>query len=323
MFLFLFLKLFTYLFITYVIYKLFLFTKFVIYKRVLLPLIKKPIDLKNTGQWAVVTGCTDGIGKSFTFELAAIGMDLILISRTKKKLDDLAIQLNKQYNIKTKIVVADFTNTDKVMPHIKQELDRLDIGVLINNVGLSTGFAPFLECNKTEIEDMVEVNIKPMIRMCSVVMPNMIKKKCGVIINMASTIAILPIPNTSCYGATKAFVLKFSQDLHREYKKYGITVHSLTSSFVSTKMTTSPIPCLLPSAVDYVKSAIKTIGISDVTTGYISHDIFELYSRLQLEISKSFYIWQIGFVLRYFVKLYDIQSTAAREVKKKDKLKSY
>ncbi|XP_075225311.1 very-long-chain 3-oxoacyl-CoA reductase-like [Lycorma delicatula] len=321
--LFLFLKLFTYLFITYVIYKLFLFIKFVIYKRVLLPFIKKPIDLKNTGQWAVVTGCTDGIGKSFTFELAEIGMDLILISRTKKKLDDLAIQLSEKYNIKTKVVEADFTNTDKVMPYIKEELDGLDIGVLFNNVGLSTGVAPFLYCNKNETEDMIEVNLKPMIKMCSVVMPNMIKKKCGVVINMSSLSAVLPTPGVSCYGATKAFILKFSQDLNREYRKYGITVHCLTSSFVSTKMTTSStVPWLLPSADEYVKSAIKTIGISDVTTGYISHDIFEVYSRLQLEFAKSFYIWQNGFLLGYLAKLYGVQSTATRVVKNKDELKS-
>ncbi|XP_075225310.1 very-long-chain 3-oxoacyl-CoA reductase-like isoform X2 [Lycorma delicatula] len=132
-------------------------------------------------------------------------MNLILISRRKTKLDDLAIQLSERNNIKTKIIVADFTSIDKVMPYIKQELDGLDIVVFINNVGLSASVAPFLNCNKIEIEDMVEVNLKPMIKMCSVVMPNKIKKKCGVIINMSSLSAVLATPGVSCYGATKAF----------------------------------------------------------------------------------------------------------------------
>jgi short-subunit dehydrogenase len=95
--------------------------------------------VKKYGEWAVVTGATDGLGKEYARELARRGMKVVLISRNPEKLQRVADELGKDTKSDFVIVAADFTKGKDIYPSIQQALHGLDIGVLVNNVGISRG----------------------------------------------------------------------------------------------------------------------------------------------------------------------------------------
>lgn len=98
------------------------------------------VDLRSYGQWAIITGCTDGIGKAYAEYIAKEGINLVLISRTLEKLNEQASELRDKFNIKTKVIAADFTEPDSIYPNIRAQIANLDIGILINNVGIGYKF---------------------------------------------------------------------------------------------------------------------------------------------------------------------------------------
>lgn len=110
--------------------------------------------------------------------------------------------------------------------------------------------------------------------MCKIVMPGMVKQKKGVVINISSTAAKIPSPLLTVYGASKAFVEKFSTDLATEYRLHGITVQCLLPGYVATKMSKiRKSTWMAPTPEDYVLHALKTTGIRDKCTGYYPHSL--------------------------------------------------
>lgn len=95
------------------------------------------VNVKSYGKWAVVTGCTDGIGKAYAEQLAKRGLSIVLISRTLEKLNEQAKELQDRFKVETKVIAADFTEPNSIYPNIRTQLADLDIGILVNNVGMS------------------------------------------------------------------------------------------------------------------------------------------------------------------------------------------
>ncbi|CAG7821074.1 unnamed protein product, partial [Allacma fusca] len=93
-------------------------------------------NLTEMGKWAVVTGASDGIGKAFAEQLANLGLNIVLISRSKDKLDLVASNIGEN-TVQTKVISVDFTHGVSVYDQIKEETEGMDIGVLINNVGIA------------------------------------------------------------------------------------------------------------------------------------------------------------------------------------------
>nr|AGT97388.1 17 beta-hydroxysteroid dehydrogenase 12 [Mytilus galloprovincialis] len=244
-------------------------------------LLAKPLgltkNLKKCGQWAVVTGATDGIGKGYTHQLAKKGMDIILISRTKSKLEDCAKEIEQKFKVKTKIIVADFSAGLQIYDAIRSQLAGLDIGVLVNNVGMSYDFPMyFLEIPDREkkIMDLLHVNITSVTMMTSVVLPEMVSRSRGVVINVASASGVNPCPLLTVYSASKAFVHYFSLCLEREYRDRGITVQSVLPYFVATKMSKVKKGSFwIPYPDQYAASALDTVGFEKATNGWWSHSI--------------------------------------------------
>ncbi|XP_022187268.1 very-long-chain 3-oxoacyl-CoA reductase [Nilaparvata lugens] len=282
-----------------------------VYCHVVAPGLKLFVNLKQQGQWAVITGCTDGLGKAFAEELASQGIDVVLISRTKSKLDTLAAEIGEKYKVNTKVVEADFTEGNSVFSNIEKQLFGLDIGVLVNNVGLSyphpEHFLNLPDRDKV-YNDIIQVNINTTLAMCQIVMPSMVENRRGVVINISSTAGHIPSPLLSIYAASKIFVSKFSTDLATEYKKYGITVQCLTPGYVATKMSKiRKASWMAPTPKTYVKKALKTVGIEGLTTGYFPHSLLVNAIQTMNAISPSFAEW---------IVMRTMMSIRARAVKK-------
>ncbi|XP_046668630.1 very-long-chain 3-oxoacyl-CoA reductase-like isoform X1 [Homalodisca vitripennis] len=268
-----------------------------VYNSVLAPAFRLNVNLKEMGQWAVITGATDGLGKAFAEAVAKRGMDVVLISRTKSKLDAVAQEIRENYKVNTKVIEADFTEGNTVYHHIEKELYGMDVGVLINNVGLSyphpDQFLSLPEHGKV-YHDIIQCNIAAMLSMCQIVMPGMCEQRRGVVINIGSTAGDIPSPMLTVYGASKVFVSKFSRDLASEYKQYGIVVQCLTPGYVATKMSKIKKPTwMAPSPAKYVNSALTTVGIEDHTTGYYPHSLLVGCIKLMESLSPNFAYWMI------------------------------
>lgn len=233
-------------------------------------------NLKRFGEWAVVTGATDGIGKAYAQELAKAGINIVLVSRSPEKLSDVAAEIENKYKVKTKTIPVDFTGGLEIYDKVRAELEGMEIGTLVNNVGM--GYAHpmyFAEIpNDKVVADLININIYSVSMMTRIVLPGMLERKKGAIINLSSASGAAPMPLLTVYSAAKAYVDFFSRALQQEYGSRGIIVQSQLPYFVSTKLSKiRRANMMVPAPTTYVKSALKTLGTSDWTFGYWAHAV--------------------------------------------------
>ncbi|NXT14167.1 DHB12 reductase, partial [Prunella fulvescens] len=211
-------------------------------------------------------------------QLARRGMKVVLISRSKEKLDQVSTEIREKYKVETKVIVADFGEREDIYNGIKAGLEGLEIGVLVNNVGMSYAYPEYFidipELEKT-IDKMVNINIMSVCKMFPLFhdnIPLLPFRSKGIILNIASASGMCPTPLLTLYSATKAFVDYFSRGLHAEYKSKGIIVQSVLPYYVATKMSKIRKPTLdKPSPETYVRAALGTVGLQSQTNGYLPH----------------------------------------------------
>jgi len=240
-------------------------------------------DFKQFGEWVVITGASDGIGKEFCKEFAARVLNVVLISRTKSKSDSVAKELQDTFKVKTKVISVDFTDGLEIYETIKRELEGLDIGILVNNVGMMYP-GPYAFHEMTErgsaMQDMINCNLISVPYMTKLVIPKMIEKNRGLILNLSSLAANLPTPIT-LYSATKAYVKKFTDDLALEYAGTGIQIQSINPGPVLTNMwTVEGGKITKPTADVYVKAAMGSIGTGRHVIGYYPHIVLDLLCQV-------------------------------------------
>lgn len=162
----------------------------------------------RTGEnvWAVITGATDGIGLEYAKQLASKGYSIVIISRSEEKLNRVAKQIQTQNPqcVHIKTIAADFNRTD-IYYRIATELNELDVDVLVNNVGVAyERFAEyFLLIPFEQNEAYINVNMRSFTRMTEIVLPQMVRKRRGIIINVSSIASVLPGPLAAGYAACK------------------------------------------------------------------------------------------------------------------------
>ncbi|KMZ70750.1 ketoacyl-CoA reductase [Zostera marina] len=259
-------------------------------------------NLKSYGSWAVVTGATDGIGKSFALQFARKGLNLVLVGRNPEKLRDVSTSISEKFGSKIAVetVEIDFSG-DLVagVERLKKKIDGLDVGLLVNNAGVSYPYARFFhELDTKLLENIMKVNVEGMTRVTHAVLPGMLKKKKGAIVNIGSGAAII-IPSDplyAVYAASKAYVDQFSKCIHVEYRSKGIDVQCQVPLYVATKMASIKRSSFwVPSSDAYARSALRWIGYEPRCTPYWPHSlIWCLLSNLpETAIDK----WRLGFCM--------------------------
>ena len=181
---------------------------------------------ENEGGWAVVTGASSGLGAVFAERLAGRGIPLVLAGRDRERLEQVkqSVQLAAP-GLDVELVVGDLSASAGVEGLIDALGDRT-VDVLINNAGFGT-HGRVAEIDASREHDLVAVNVDALVQLTHAVLPGMVARGRGGILNVASTIAFQPGPYQATYGASKAFVLSFSQALRAETKGSGVAVTAL------------------------------------------------------------------------------------------------
>jgi short-subunit dehydrogenase len=176
---------------------------------------------------ALITGASGGIGLELARVCASNKINLVLAARSENKLNELATELTTQYGVTVKVIPADLADMNQVQ-HVYDvcKNENIQIDYLVNNAGFGDfGFFHELDWNKTE--KMIDLNITALTKFCRLFIPEMVQRKNGKILNVASTAAFQPGPTMAVYYATKAYVLHFTEALQNELEKTGITVTAL------------------------------------------------------------------------------------------------
>jgi short-subunit dehydrogenase len=176
--------------------------------------------------WAVVTGASSGLGAIFAEQLAVRGLSLVLAGRDEPRLTAVRERvLQRTSGIAVELVVGDL-GTESGVETLVAHLAGRPIDVLVNNAGFGT-YGALSDADAGREHEMVAVNVDALVRLTRAVLPGMLARRKGGILNVASTIAFQPAPFQATYGASKAFVLSFSQALWAETRGSGVTVSAL------------------------------------------------------------------------------------------------
>ncbi len=180
-----------------------------------------------TGKTALITGSSFGIGEAFARELASTGTNLILTARSRDRLEDLAEELRKLHRINVGVVVADLAQPGAAS-RIFVESKHLSNGVdlLINNAGFGL-VGDFVDQPLARQIEMIQVNVLALVELSHLFLAEMIERRSGAIINVASTASFQAVPYFAVYAATKAFVLTFSEALSVECQHSNVRVLAL------------------------------------------------------------------------------------------------
>jgi 3-oxoacyl-[acyl-carrier protein] reductase len=190
-------------------------------------------DLKNKN--ALITGAGKGIGKAVAIALAKEGVNVILLARTQSDLDEVAREV-KDHGVKALTVIADVADINSVNTAVEKAFSEFKtIDILINNAGIAA-FGKFLELEPKDWENIIQVNLMGTYYVTRAILPNMIERKTGDIINISSTAGLNGNALTSAYSASKFAVLGLTDSLMQEVRKYNIRVSALTPSTVATDM---------------------------------------------------------------------------------------
>jgi short-subunit dehydrogenase len=190
--------------------------------------------MQYTGQTALVTGASTGMGAAFARGLAARGADLILVARSEGKLKALADELNTRHGVRVDVLPADLS-APRAGIDLAAEVNRLGrtVDVLINNAGFAT-HGDVADADPARLHEQVQLNVAAVVDLTTAFLPGMIGRKRGSIVNVASTAAFQPVPHMAVYAASKAFVLSFTEAAWSEAKPAGVRVLALCPGATDT-----------------------------------------------------------------------------------------
>jgi len=186
-------------------------------------------------RWALVTGASSGIGAEFAEKLAARGMHLVLTARRQQRMEKLAEDLHTKHGAKSVIIPGDLASPKHVRKIVK-EINRqnIEIELLVNNAG----FAVVAEVEATSLDRvkaMLELNVRAVTELTYLLLPEMMKRGHGAIVNVSSVAGFQPVAYMGAYAASKAYILHFSEALWAEAIDQNVTVMALCPGVTETE----------------------------------------------------------------------------------------
>jgi NADP-dependent 3-hydroxy acid dehydrogenase YdfG len=182
----------------------------------------------------VISGATSGFGRSCAERFAEEGWKLVLIGRRAKRLEEMWKELSVKTDILT--ITLDVQDRGKVFETFESlPVDFSKIDVLVNNAGLAMGFTPAFKADINDWDTMIDTNIKGLVYCTRALLPGMVKRNAGQIINIGSISGNWPYPGGNVYGATKAFVQQFSRNLRADLHGTKIRVTNLEPGIAETE----------------------------------------------------------------------------------------
>jgi uncharacterized protein len=180
-----------------------------------------------SNETVLITGASSGIGRELARLFAADGAELILVARREHLLNELAVELRASHGAETTVIPLDLSRPDAPQQlHERLADEGREIDVLVNNAGFGQ-LGRFQEISLDRQLRMIQVNVASLMHLTHLFLPGMLERKRGAILNLGSTAAFQPGPNSAVYYATKAFVLSFSEALFSELKGTGVAVTCL------------------------------------------------------------------------------------------------
>src|ERR1700761_6168180 len=177
----------------------------------------------NSKGTAVITGASGGIGAVYADRLAKRGYDLFLIARDGKRLGEVANKLYEKYGVSVETLIADLTDKPALLKLEAQLKADKKVSVLVNNAGFG-GTKSLVDSSVDELENMITLNVTALTRLTAAVLPNLIAKNAGAVINIASVVAVNPDALNGTYSGTKSYVLNFTQSLFKTLKDTSVQV---------------------------------------------------------------------------------------------------
>lgn len=221
-------------------------------------------DLRKLGKWCVVTGATDGIGKAYAMALAKKGLSVVLISRTESKLVDVKKEIDeKNYpDVEVKYVVCDYSKFDAAAQQkVAAAVEGLDVGVLVNNVGVSYPYPKYFhELSDEQVHNLTEMNVNSTTLMTKMMIGGMAERKRGAVVNIASAAGTITSPLLAQYSAAKGYVEKLSRGMNAEYAKFNVSVQCQVPFYVATKLAKRRRSFDTPTPDEYVAMALSWTG---------------------------------------------------------------
>lgn len=216
------------------------------------------------GDWALIAGASEGIGRAFAEQIAQQGINLILISRRKAVLEDLKQNITKNYNVEVVIEELDLTD-----PSLQEKIDRIakqyDVGMLVYNAGAVHGASTFLEDSTEKLLSLIRLNCVGPVLMVKAFGQQMKDKGRGGIILLSSMSALSGGAYIATYAATKAFDLILAESLWDELRGFGVDVLGLVAGATVT-------PAMLNSGVKFLQDAEGQEGISPMQPSEVASE---------------------------------------------------
>jgi short-subunit dehydrogenase len=184
--------------------------------------------------WAVVTGASSGLGREFALALAARGYPVLAVARRAERLSTLANEVARRGG-RLEPLIADLSTADGVGALLSTAHER-EVELLVNNAGVAT-YGPFASTPPERERDLVRLNVEALVALTRGLVPAMLERRRGGVINVASQMAFQPMPYFAVYAASKAFVLAFSEALAEELRGSGVRVTAIAPGFVTTEFT--------------------------------------------------------------------------------------
>jgi hypothetical protein len=191
------------------------------------------IDLKQYEGWALITGASAGIGREFARAIAKHGVNCVLVARRKDRLEALAEELHDAHGVECMPIALDLS-VDGCVDELMEIVGETPIGILVNNAGFGHS-GEFVTRDPERLAAMVKLNCLTPVMLTRAILPEMVDRKTGAVIIVASLAGFVGTPYESVYGATKAFDLSLGEALYEELKRKGVDVISLCPANTATE----------------------------------------------------------------------------------------